>query len=90
MNIRIGVGRRLDFRRLRLRLLFADDTSTPTATSPTPPDSSATTVSTQARPAAVEVSRECLPGTPSSDGDWCTGGERVTLTAHVVEHLKAR
>ena len=60
--------------------------STPTATSPTPPGSSTTTVSTQAQPAAVDVSLvSVVPGTPSGDGDWCIGAERVTLTAHVVD-----
>ena len=26
-----------------------------------------------------------VPGTPSGDGDWCIGAERVTTTAHVVD-----
>jgi hypothetical protein len=57
----------------------------PAATSATDPGSSATTVSTQAQPAAAEVSLVSVsPGTPSGDGDWCIGAERVTLTAHVV------
>ena len=60
--------------------------STPTATSPTPPGSSATTVRAQAQAAAVEVSLvSVVPGTPSGDGDWCIGAERVTITAHVVD-----
>jgi hypothetical protein len=60
--------------------------STPTATSPTPPGSSATTVSTQAQPTAVEVGLvSVVSGTPSGDGDWCIGTERITLTAHVVD-----
>jgi hypothetical protein len=43
-------------------------------------------VSTQAQPAAVEVSLVSVsPGTHSGDGDWCIGAERVTLTAHVVD-----
>jgi hypothetical protein len=57
----------------------------PAATSPTRPGSSATMVTTQAKPAAAEVSLvSAFPGTPSGDGDWCIGAERVTLTAHVV------
>ena len=60
--------------------------STPVATSSTPPSSSATTVSTQAQPATVEVSLvSVVPGTPSGDGDWCIGADRVTLTAHVLD-----
>ena len=60
--------------------------TTPTATPPAPPGSSAATVSTQAQPAAVEVSLVSVsPGTPSGDGDWCTGLQQVTLTAHVVD-----
>ncbi len=60
--------------------------STPTATSPTPPGSSATTVRPQAPAAAVEVSLvSVVPGTPSGDGNWCIGEERVTLTGHVVD-----
>ena len=60
--------------------------STPAATSSTPPSSSATTVSTQAQPATVEVSLvSVVPGTPSGDGDWCIGAERVTTTAHVLD-----
>jgi len=57
-----------------------------TATSPTPPGSSATAVKPPAQAAAVEVSLvSVVPGTPSGDGDWCIGGERVTTTAHVVD-----
>ena len=60
--------------------------STPVATSSTPPSSSAATVSTQAQPATVEVSLvSVVPGTPSGDGDWCIGAERVTTTAHVLD-----
>jgi hypothetical protein len=34
----------------------------------------------------VEVSlASVVPGTPSGDGDWCIGAERVTLTAQVVD-----
>jgi hypothetical protein len=59
--------------------------SRPTATSPTPSGSFATTVRPPAQAAAVEVSLvSVVPGTPSGDGDWCIGAERVTLTAHVV------
>jgi hypothetical protein len=40
----------------------------------------------EAQPAAVEVSLVSVsPGTPSGDGDWCIGAERVMLTAHVVD-----
>ena len=57
-----------------------------TATSPTPPGSSATAVKPPAQAAAVEVSLvSVVPGTPSGDGDWCIGAERVTTTAHVVD-----
>jgi hypothetical protein len=57
----------------------------PAAISPTHPGSSATMVSTQAQPAPAEVSLvSVFPGTPSGDGDWCIGAERVTLTAHVL------
>ena len=60
--------------------------SRPTATSPTPAGSSATTVRPPAQAAAVEVSLvSVVPGTPSGDGDWCIGAERVTTTAHVVD-----
>jgi len=60
--------------------------SRPTATSPTPSDSSATAVKPPAQAAAVEVSLvSVVPGTPSGDGDWCIGAERVTTTAHVVD-----
>ena len=60
--------------------------STPTSTSSTPPGSSATTVRPPAEAAAVEVSLvSVVPGTPSGDGDWCIGAERVTTTAHVVD-----
>ena len=60
--------------------------SRPTATSPTPAGSSATTVRPPAEAAAVEVSLvSVVPGTPSGDGDWCIGAERVTTTAHVVD-----
>ena len=60
--------------------------STPAATSPTSPGSSATTVRPPAQTAAVEVSLvSVVPGTPSGDGDWCIGAERVTTTAHVVD-----
>ena len=60
--------------------------STPTATSLTPPGSSATTGSARAPSAGVQVSLvNVVPGTPSGDGDWCIGAERVTLTAHVVD-----
>jgi hypothetical protein len=60
--------------------------STPAATSPTPSGSSATAVSTRAESGAVQVSLvSTVPGTPSGDGDWCIGAERVTLTAHVVD-----
>jgi hypothetical protein len=39
-----------------------------------------------AKPAAVEVSLVSVtPGTPSGDGDWCVGAERVTITARVVD-----
>jgi len=39
-----------------------------------------------AQPAAVEVIIDSVtPGTPSGDGDWCIGAERVTTTAHVVD-----
>jgi hypothetical protein len=56
------------------------------ATSLTPPGSSATTVRPPAQGTAVEVSLvSVVPGTPSGDGDWCIGGERVTTTAHVVD-----
>jgi hypothetical protein len=57
-----------------------------TATSPTPPGSSATAVKPPAQAAAVEVSLvSVVPGTPSGDGDWCIGAERVTTTAHVLD-----
>jgi len=57
----------------------------PTATLSTDSGSAATTVSTQARAASVEVSLvSVVPGTSSGDGDWCIGDERATLTAHVV------
>src|SRR6187455_2770182 len=60
--------------------------SSATATSPTPSDSSATAVKPPAQAAAVEVSLvSVVPGTPSGDGDWCIGAERVTTTAHVVD-----
>ena len=60
--------------------------STPTATSPSPSGSSATTVRPPAQAAAVAVSLvSVVPGTPSGDGDWCIGAERVTTTAHVVD-----
>jgi hypothetical protein len=43
-------------------------------------------MSIEAQPAPVEVSLVSVdPGTPSGDGDWCIGTERVTLTAHVVD-----
>ena len=59
--------------------------STPTATSPSS-GSSATTVRPPAQAPAVEVSLvSVVPGTPSGDGDWCIGAERVTTTAHVVD-----
>ena len=57
-----------------------------TATSLTSPGSSATTVRPPAQAGAVEVSLvSVVPGTPSGDGDWCIGAERVTTTAHVVD-----
>ena len=60
--------------------------STPTATSPSPSGSSATTARPQPQAAAVEVSLvSVVPGTPSGDGDWCIGAERVKTTAHVVD-----
>ena len=60
--------------------------STPTATSPSPSGSSATTVRPPGQAAAVEVSLvSVVPGTPSGDGDWCIGAQRVTTTAHVVD-----
>ena len=60
--------------------------STPAATSSTSPGSSATTAKPPAQTAAVEVSlMSVVPGTPSGDGDWCIGAERVTTTAHVVD-----
>ena len=60
--------------------------SSPTATSPTLSDSSATAVKPPAQAAAVEVSLvSVVPGTPSGDGDWCIGAERVTTTANVVD-----
>lgn len=64
----------------------ATSPNTPTATLSTRSGSAATTVSTRAQPAAVEVSLvSVFPGTSSGDGDWCVGAaERVTLTAHVV------
>ena len=59
--------------------------STPAVTSPSLSGSSATTVR-PAQAAAVEVSLvSVVPGTPSGDGDWCIGAERVTTTAHVVD-----
>jgi hypothetical protein len=60
--------------------------STLTATSLTPPGSSATTGSTRAPSAGVQVGLvSVVSGTPSGDGDWCIGTERVALTAHVVD-----
>ena len=60
--------------------------STPTATSSTPPGSSATTVRPPAQAAAVQVSLvSVVSGTPSGDGDWCIGDVPVAVTAHVVD-----
>ena len=43
-------------------------------------------LTTAAQPAATEVSLVSVsPGTPSGDGDWCIGAERVMLTAHAVD-----
>ncbi|MGB2712665.1 MAG: hypothetical protein WBC51_00695 [Vicinamibacterales bacterium] len=62
-------GSRLDLHRLRLRFLFTDVTYASTATLSTRSDSAAITVSTQAQPAAVEVSLvSVVPGTSSGDG----------------------
>ena len=55
--------------------------ATPTAISPTSPN-----VSAKAPAAAAHVSLvSVVPGSPSGDGDWCIGAERITLTGHVVD-----
>ena len=60
--------------------------STPTATSPSSSGSSPTAAKPPAQAAAVELSLvSVVPGTPSGDGDWCIGAQRVTTTAHVVD-----
>ena len=55
--------------------------ATPMATSLASPN-----VSAKAQAAAAQVSLvSVVPGSPSGDGDWCIGAERITLTGHVVD-----
>ena len=43
-------------------------------------------VSARSQAAAAQVSLvSVVPGSPSGDGDWCIGTERITLTGHVVD-----